>query len=239
MKKHYVYLLINPTNDMMYIGKRSCNCLPEDDVAYMSSSNYVPKDECDKLILQEFKTAKEAIAYEAELHERFNVANNPMFYNKAKQTSVGFDTTGCKWKWSEEHKNKISKSLTGHIQTSEHRSNNSKAQKALYDKGYINPRQGVVLDTELRTKISQRKKELQCDAGINNNRFSPWFIKTPNGTITEYYNITKEELSIQHGYARCRYQDLSAKSKGVKPIKKGPFKGYIIGNIVNDIVCSI
>lgn len=94
MKYHYVYLLINPTNDMMYIGKRSCDCLPNDDTKYMSSSKYVPKEECDKLILEEFSTATEAIEYEKKLHEQFDVGVNPSFYNKSKQTSTGFDTTG-------------------------------------------------------------------------------------------------------------------------------------------------
>lgn len=254
MSNHYVYLLINPLDNMMYIGKRSCDCSPEEDTSYMSSSKYVPKDLCDKLILEEFSTAKEAIEYEIYLHNHFDVANNKQFYNKAKQTSTGFDTTGTtltkehRQKCSQalkgravsiEHANKISKSLSGHVQTKEHRDNNSKAQKALYDKGYINPRQGVVMDDELKTKISQRKKELQCDAGTNNNRFSPWFIKTADGTITKYYNTTKEEQSVKDGYSKGRYQDLSTKSKGTNPIKRGPFKGCIIGNIVEDIVSSI
>lgn len=254
MKKHYVYLLINETNGMMYIGKRSCDCDPENDTNYMSSSKYVPKEECDKLILKEFNTAIEASSYEIYLHNQFDVANNNQFYNKAKQTSTGFDTTGTTLteehkqkcskalkgrKFSPEHIAKIKATLTGRKQSENHRKNNSKAQKALYTKGYVNPRQGVIMDNELKSKISQRKKELQCDAGINNNRFSPWFIQTPEGIITKYYSTTKEEQSIKDGYSKGRYQDLSTKSKGINPIKRGPFKGYIIGNIVEDIVSSI
>ena len=91
---HYVYLLIHIEDSTMYIGKRSCRCLPEEDVNYMSSSKHLPKDKCDKLILETFDTSLEAVAYEIELHNRFDVAKNPKFYNRAKQTSTGFDRTG-------------------------------------------------------------------------------------------------------------------------------------------------
>lgn len=128
MKHHYVYLLINENNGIMYIGKRSCSCLPDEDIAYMSSSKYVPKEECDKIILETFSTAKEAIAYESYLHKVFDVMHNEQFYNKANQTSVGFDTTGCTWTWTQEHKNKISKALTGKKHTETHRNNNRLAQ---------------------------------------------------------------------------------------------------------------
>lgn len=117
---HYVYLLINTFNDMKYIGKRSCKGKAEDDVKYMSSSKYVPKDECDKIVLKEFKTAKEAIAYEIELHNQFNVSINDEFYNRAKQTSVGFDTTGThSWNkgiaMSSEAKEKMKESKKGMV----------------------------------------------------------------------------------------------------------------------------
>lgn len=87
---------------MKYIGKRSCECLPEEDTNYMSSSKYVPKDECDKLILKEFNTAIEAVEYEAKLHKQFNVATNSKFYNKSNQTSSKFDTTGTTFKLTDE-----------------------------------------------------------------------------------------------------------------------------------------
>lgn len=42
-KYHYTYLILNITNDMKYIGARSCDCLPKLDTKYMSSSKYVEK----------------------------------------------------------------------------------------------------------------------------------------------------------------------------------------------------
>ena len=81
---------------MKYIGVRSSIVPPEADIDYLGSSKYVPKLECDKIVLNEFLTRKEAVAYEIRLHELFNVGCNPVFYNKAKQTSTGFDMSGHK-----------------------------------------------------------------------------------------------------------------------------------------------
>lgn len=103
---HYVYLLINPSNDMKYIGVRTSSSEPDEDTAYLGSSKYVPKIECDKIILKEFATRKEALAYEIYLHNLYDVGNNTMFYNKSKQTSIGFDMTG--FKHTEEFRNNLS-----------------------------------------------------------------------------------------------------------------------------------
>ena len=77
-KKHYVYMLISLIEDKYYIGARSCICNIDEDT-YMGSSRVMTKEDkrnCGKLILKEFNTRKEAIAYEIELHERFDVSNN-------------------------------------------------------------------------------------------------------------------------------------------------------------------
>jgi hypothetical protein len=47
-------------------------------------------------ILKEFNTRGEAIAYEIELHARYDVANNPDFYNKVRQTASRFSRKGLK-----------------------------------------------------------------------------------------------------------------------------------------------
>ena len=50
----------------------------------------------DKVILGWFETNEEAIADEIIWHDYFDVGNNPRFYNKAKQTSTGFNWAGQK-----------------------------------------------------------------------------------------------------------------------------------------------
>ena len=85
---------------MMYIGVRSCECLPEDD-DYWGSSKHLPRgkkkklnDLCDKFILGTFESRKDAVADEIRRHEENDVAISELFWNKAKQTSKRFDTTG-------------------------------------------------------------------------------------------------------------------------------------------------
>lgn len=52
---------------------------------------------CQKVILAVWDSREEAISHEILLHEIFNVAANPKFFNQAKQTSTKFDTTGVKF----------------------------------------------------------------------------------------------------------------------------------------------
>lgn len=101
-KYHYTYWITNIINGKSYIGARSCNCKPEEDIEYMGSSKkYLDKaiekeglQNFDKHILAYWATRKEAIEHEILLHDIFDVGRNPVFYNGAKQTSTGFDSTG-------------------------------------------------------------------------------------------------------------------------------------------------
>lgn len=100
-KYHYTYLLkaLNPVDKrQFYIGVRSCDVLPTDD-DYMSSSKTVHRhiDKgviFEKSILRIFFSRKDALQHEIALHNNFNVALSDEYFNKAKQTSTGFDTTG-------------------------------------------------------------------------------------------------------------------------------------------------
>lgn len=114
MSNHYVYLLQHRTTGMCYIGVRSCKCTVWDD-DYMGSSSVMTeedKDECNKIVLKRFDSREDAVAYEVEMHEKFDVAKNPLFWNRAKQTSTGFDTSGRVQ--PEEERKARSKALMGH-----------------------------------------------------------------------------------------------------------------------------
>lgn len=98
---HYVYLIEKrnalPNQQKYYIGVRSCEGLIGDD-DYMGSSKYLTEDiikegenNFNKIILKRFETREEAYAHEIQLHKEFDVANNPLFFNRAKQTVIGFD----------------------------------------------------------------------------------------------------------------------------------------------------
>jgi hypothetical protein len=97
---HYVYLIEKknalPNQQKYYIGVRSCETTAwEDD--YMSSSKYLIEDieknsrkDYNKIILKRFNNRKDALNYEIQMHEEFDVANNPLFFNRAKQKTTGF-----------------------------------------------------------------------------------------------------------------------------------------------------
>ena len=246
---HYTYLLIHKTTAKRYIGVRTSLVPPLQDITYWGSSKHIPSDVKSthiKLILKEFNTREEAVNHEILLHELNNVAESPCFYNKAKQTSTKFDTSGitltdehkekCRiastGKYhTQETKDKLSKLLKGRIFSEETKKRMSQAQKLLYKQtGYTNPRQGVILTEELKQKISKAVKDKGCNDSINNNTFKPWFI-TFNGITTEYRSTTKKEQAILDGHSPRYYQNLSNRSKGIRPISSGKSKGIIIGNL--------
>jgi hypothetical protein len=112
---HYTYLLQSKENDMMYIGVRSCAVSPEVD-NYWGSSKHLPKnvsEVCDKFILGTFDSREEAVSDEIKRHNTNDVVVSDVFWNRAKQTSVGFDTSGTKLERTSEHNQKIGRSNLG------------------------------------------------------------------------------------------------------------------------------
>ena len=92
-KHHYVYHSYEEWG-REYIGRRSCDCLPEEDTKYFGSFSDKSFKPTGKTILFVCETRKEASEIEIELHGFFDVAVNPRFANKAKATSTKFDVTG-------------------------------------------------------------------------------------------------------------------------------------------------
>jgi len=129
---HYVYLLTSKNLLKYYIGVRSCKCGAATD-NYWGSSKYLgdKATRCNrfyKTILSVHPTREAATAEEIRLHNYYDVAVNNSFYNKAKQTSIGWDTTGTVaseetraklsaarkgYKHRQETKDKIAKGRTG------------------------------------------------------------------------------------------------------------------------------
>ena len=90
---HYVYYSYEEWG-RGYIGVRSCNCLPEEDTKYFGSFRDKTFKPTGKTILFVCETRIEAAEIEIELHKFFDVAVNPQFANKAKQTNTGFSMAG-------------------------------------------------------------------------------------------------------------------------------------------------
>jgi len=169
---HYTYRITNTRLNKHYYGARTTpknkEVLPIDDlgIIYFSSSkdkDFIkdqkenPSDYKYKVI-HIFKTRKEAIELEIKLHNKFNVGINESFYNRAKQTSLGFDVTGTthivskttiqkiKKSWTDERKQKNSEFWTGRIHSEESKNKMSKSQK------------GKKLSEKTKEKIGLAKK---------------------------------------------------------------------------------
>lgn len=111
--KHYTYR-IRYTDGKSYVGVRSCKTEVVNDAAYIGSSKYTPNHLFQsKEILGIFLTRAEAVAHEIELHMLWDVGRSNEFYNRSRQTSTKFDTSGISLERSVEHNVKIKKALTG------------------------------------------------------------------------------------------------------------------------------
>lgn len=177
LKFHYVYYSYEGWG-RGYIGKRSCECLPEEDVNYMGSfTDKTFKPTC-KIILDTFATSADALAAEALLHDAYNVSSNPLFANKAKQTSRWFNTEGVPK--TKQHREKIRQSNSGRKRTAESRQRMSLAKMGnTYNLGVKrgpSPLKGVArgkMTTEQRISVflrSKRKKlriEVTSPSGIS------------------------------------------------------------------------
>lgn len=90
MKKYFYVYYSYEEYGMGYIGKRECECLPEEDVNYFGSFKNKSFRPTQKIILEIFDTVEEALEAECILHNFYEVDKNPHFANIAKQTSKKF-----------------------------------------------------------------------------------------------------------------------------------------------------
>lgn len=100
----YVYRITNLEHNKHYYGVRSSKIEPSNDlgIKYFSSSTdkefkkdqLINPNKYKYKIVKIFQTRNDAVLFEMKLHNKFNVGINSSFYNKAKQTSCGYDRTG-------------------------------------------------------------------------------------------------------------------------------------------------
>jgi hypothetical protein len=183
---HYVYRITNIVAKKHYYGKRSSKCDPKLDlgVKYFSSSTDKEFIQDQKLnsqnyrykILQTFSSGSLAILRESKLHHKFNVGNNPNFYNKINQTPNGFDHSSIEF--SKETRAKISNALKGRFVSNETRAKLSKAYTGL----------------KRSKETIARVKEAGTYKGKNNPMFRGYF-KTPSGIFDSEIDI--KELKIR------------------------------------------
>lgn len=197
---HYTYLIKSKENKMKYIGVRSCTCHPNND-DYWSSSRHLPKDvrkTHKKRILGTYTTRIEAVEHEIYLHDKYDVGKNVEFYNRAKQTSTRFDTSGVPNPHSPEVCRKLSLALKGKKRTPEMRAAQSKRLK------------GVKQTPEAVENRAKAIRKNGSNKGIKNSSFRPWYISTTDVTYV-FYTLSKNEQSVIDGHYKKYYADLQKK----------------------------
>jgi hypothetical protein len=129
-KYHYTYYSYEEWG-MGYFGSRSCDCLPEEDVDYFGSFSHKNFHPTQKIILKDdYSTRADAMKDEVTLHDYYDVAANPHFANRAKQTSTRFTQAGVSP--STETRNKLSKAGKGKKRSEETKQKMSKAFTGKY-----------------------------------------------------------------------------------------------------------
>ena len=135
---HYTYIIRNKITREYYIGRRSCNKLPSEDLGKCYFSSSTNKDWIsfqkqypqlfDYQIYKIFDNLQDMILSEVILHAIWQVKDDPLAINKSNATVDKFDCTGLKWTdeqrkahsnrhkgkiLSDRHKKNISNALTG------------------------------------------------------------------------------------------------------------------------------
>lgn len=131
-------------------------------------------------IIKIFTNRNDALELEIRLHNKFDVGQNPLFYNKAKQTSTGFDMTGIPR--TKEFKKHISELFTNRFFS-------EKTKKLISDNV-----------TELWKNdeyVQKQKASRKPSDGIRNNNSKPVTIYDNNHQpiLSVLFNI-KESLDI-------------------------------------------
>jgi molybdopterin converting factor small subunit len=170
-KYFYVYYSYEPWG-RGYIGKRECECLPEEDVKYFGSYRDKTFKPTEKIVLEIFSTLQEVMQAEILLHEFYQVDKNPHFANRAKATSTAFyyvakgeDNPFYGRTHTEDSKNKISESLKAlgenhPSKTEEFRENNRKFMQERMKSYGENMENHPSKKPEVREKISESLKDL-------------------------------------------------------------------------------
>jgi len=214
-KHHYVYKSFE-VGGREYIGRRTCECLPEEDIKYFGSFKDKTFSPTEKIVLFVCETRKEAAEIEIELHDFFDVAVNLQFANKVKAVSKGFDTTGYfhTKEWKQAHSERMSGE--NHPQFGVPRTEGQKRKISEAQSGGKSHRLGVPHTEEAKKKSSETHL-----AAVHPSSKAVIAIK-PDGTELHFVGIHEaaRELGIHRGNLSTRYL------KSGTITKSGNLKGW-------------
>lgn len=181
-KYHYVYRIKNIISNKHYYGCRSTNTLPTNDlgIKYFSSSTdneFISDQRANPrnykyIVVRLFNTRVEAMSFETMLHNKFNVGRNPNFYNKVKQTSIGFDTSGITLITEEQRKIKSEKWKLDNPNNYRDSSGINNPMYGSYRTGSLNPFYHCTHSIEFREFISEHNRHKSIYKDNEGNIFS-------------------------------------------------------------------
>ncbi len=200
LSHHYVYGITHRWTSKRYIGAKSCFLLPKDNIGVEYFSSSTDKDFREELklyperfifeVLKEFDTREEALLYEIELHERYDVRSNNDFYNLSNQAKNGFTAFGRTH--TDDQKKEISKRMLG--------SNNPQ-----YGKEHTEEHKEIVR-RKIKNKVWMYNEELDKSRRIDKDKVqfyldTGWILKfktkSTKGMIHIYDPITKDSKTIK------------------------------------------
>jgi len=210
---------------MKYIGVRSCNCLPENDSDYMGSSKSLDEvmnktpETFTKIIIDTFTTREIANSNEQWLHETYDVARNPEFYNRCI-SPMGFCMSGREH--SDSTKKKISESSKGKTQSAEARKKMSDSQRG---RKHSPETRKKMSDSQRGRKHSPetRKKMSVAQSGEKHSQYGkvPWNKGIPQTEETKKKISIAQSGEKHHNYGKPRSAEALENMSGPRgPQKK-------------------
>ena len=182
-KYHYVYRSFEKVG-REYIGIRSCNCLPEEDTKYFGSFKDETFKPTEKIILFICETRKEAAEIEIELHNFFDVAVNPKFANRSKQTSTRFDVTGViLGPRTEKDRKKISEKMSGRTFSAEWKQAQSERMTGRTGSSHSRSKAVIAIKPDGIELHFVSGAEAAKELGINHGKLSNSYLKTGRSPI--------------------------------------------------------
>jgi hypothetical protein len=157
MSKHFYVYYSYEEWGRGYIGSRGCKCLPEEDVKYFGSFKDKTFRPTQKIILGVYKSRRDAYEAEILLHDFYDVARNPHFANRSKQTSTGFSTEGVPINKGIKRSKETRKKLSD-IAKTRRLSEETKKKISEKVKGKNHPFYGKKLSLETRKRMSESGK---------------------------------------------------------------------------------
>jgi hypothetical protein len=234
---HYTYKITvdAPTDSReYYIGVRSSFCMPEEDIKYLGSSRHLRAwihengvSSIRKEILAVFKTRVEAVSHEVHLHEKFCVATNVAFFNRANQKTTGFDTTGClgprngiQHTDSAKQKNRMAHIGLPAWNKGMKMSKEFGEEVSKRMKGRVGVNAGKTFSDEWCAKLTASR------TGVLSHTFLPWCLIDANGKEQKYIDVTMKDHSLSLGLKLDAMRTLLRCTQKHGVVKRGAFKGY-------------